>query len=380
MTGSLKKYDIMSLTIDVPIAVDQSYTVTVGRDIWESFKSFCSETYSPHKLVVVIDEQVQELHGSIISEQCSAYFEELQFCPVPQGEKSKSVGMWNKMLDSVLAEGVERSTPLLAIGGGVTGDLAGFVAATALRGIPLIHMPTSLLAMVDSSIGGKTGVNHPTGKNLVGSFYQPAAVFTDPDFLQTLPQKEWINGLSEILKYAAISEPSLVDSIARNVSAGFEPSENWTRLIAKSASIKCTIVSKDSLESGIRGFLNFGHTFGHALEKNAGYGTISHGEAVFIGMLAAQKASTMLGSPLDMEFFDPFIDLYNISPDITSLDVDELIDTMGRDKKVENGNIRLILLKEWGTPYIEICKEPKILKEAWQFAFERCNNATDSTR
>lgn len=365
----------MSLTTDVSIAVDRSYKVTVGRNLWKNFLRFCSNTYSPQKLIIVIDQQVDQLHGDTVRSQASTYFEELQVLTVPQGEKSKTLAMWNKLLDKVLAEDVERATPLLAVGGGVTGDLAGFIAATVLRGIPLINMPTSLLAMVDSSIGGKTGVNHAAGKNLVGSFYQPDAVYADVEFLNTLAEEEWINGLSEILKYAAISDPSMLALLKQNITTGFNPSDAWEDSIARSAKIKIDIVSKDALEGGIRAFLNFGHTFGHALEKNAGYGTISHGEAVFIGMLAATKASRMLGSKLDTEFFDPFMDLFNISPGITSLNIDDLIETMSRDKKVENGNIRLILLNEWGSPFIEECNDPQLLRESWNYAFKRITKA-----
>lgn len=365
----------MSLTAEVLVSVDQSYNVHIGRNLWEVFRSFCSENYSSQKLILLIDEEVHRLHGNKVESECESFFQEVLTTTIPQGEQSKSISMWNKCLDKLLKEGVERSTPLLAVGGGVTGDLSGFVAATLLRGIPLIQMPTSLLAMVDSSIGGKTGVNHQSGKNLVGAFCYPDVVFADTVFLTTLPEEEWINGLSEILKYAAISDPSLFDDIAACVASGFTPSDSWTNLIGLSASIKIDIVSKDVMESGIRAYLNFGHTFAHALEKNAGYGTISHGEAVFIGMLAAQKVSRMLGGKLKAELFDPFIDLYEIDPAITSLNIDDLTDTMGRDKKVEDGKIRLILLKEWGYPYIESCNDSELIHEAWNFAFKKINTA-----
>lgn len=354
----------------------QQYAVTIGTDLWSDMGEFCRKHYSLNKLVIIIDEYVSRLHGEAVRKECSAIFEELNIVEIPRGEQSKSIACWNKTLDAVLKSGVERKTPLLAVGGGVTGDLGGFVAATALRGIPLIHMPTSLLAMVDSSIGGKTGINHATGKNLIGSFYQPGAVFADVNFLKTLSDEEWINGLSEILKYAAITDPSLFDLAAECVASGFSPNELWTKIIAESAAIKCEIVSHDALEAGKRAFLNFGHTFGHALEKNAGYGTISHGEAVLTGMLAACRASNKLGGNVDPEKFDDFINLYSIQLDRKALPIDGLIDAMKHDKKVQNGQIRLVLLNKWGSPYLHTCKDEQLLTDAWDYAYRTINENT----
>lgn len=237
-------------------------------------------------------------------------------------------------------------------------------------------MPTSLLAMVDSSIGGKTGINHETGKNLIGSFYQPDAVFADVNYLKTLSEEEWVNGLSEILKYAAISEPSLFELASECVASGFEPSESWTKIIAESARIKSEIVSHDALEAGKRAFLNFGHTFAHALEKKAGYGTISHGEAVLVGMLAACWASNELGGNLDPELFNDFINLYSIQLDKQSMPIDGLIDAMKHDKKVEDGQIRLVLLKDWGSPYLHTCTDEQLLSGAWDYAYRTINENT----
>lgn len=366
----------MSLTTEVSLSFEQRYSVTIGRNLWNEVSKFCAENYSPRKLIIVIDEEVNRLHGDTVKSAFSAIFEQVYLYEIPQGEKSKSISQWNKTLDAVLKKGIERSTPLLAIGGGVTGDLGGFIASTALRGIPLIHMPTSLLAMVDSSIGGKTGINHGTGKNLIGAFYQPDAVFADVNFLQTLPAEEWINGLSEVLKYAAIEDPSLFETLAECVASGFEPSEQWTRIIQKSAEIKIGVVSRDVLEAGARAFLNFGHTFGHALEKKAGYGTISHGEAVLVGMLAACKASTELGGDLRIDRFNEFLDLYSIQLDEDEIPIDSLIESMKQDKKVLEGNIRLVLLKEWGQPFLHTCNNEQLLKHAWQYAYDIINNKT----
>lgn len=355
------------------MSIQQQYAVAVGSDLWNEVRSFCEEHYSSKKLVIIIDAYVNSLHGETIHRECSALFEELDIVEIPRGEQSKSVSCWNKTINAVLKSGVERRTPLLAVGGGVTGDLGGFIAATVLRGIPLIHMPTTLLAMVDSSIGGKTGINHETGKNLIGSFYQPDAVFADVTFLETLSEKEWVNGLSEILKYAAISDPSMFELAYACVDSGFRPGELWMKIIAESAAIKSEIVSHDVLEAGRRAFLNFGHTFGHALEKNAGYGTISHGEAVLVGMLAACKASNELGGNVPPEIFDEFLKLYSIPLDEQEIPIDNLIDAMRQDKKVKDGNIRLVLLKEWGSPYLHTSTDDRLLRDAWNFAYQTIN-------
>ncbi|MGK7368960.1 MAG: 3-dehydroquinate synthase [Candidatus Halalkalibacterium sp. M3_1C_030] len=363
----------MSLTTEVSVSINQNYDVSIGTDLWDDLSSFCHQTYSLEKVIIIIDQNVNRLHGEIIKDKCSEIFDELQVQEIPQGEQSKSIACWNKNLDSVLKSGIERKTPLIAIGGGVTGDLGGFIAATALRGIPLIHMPTSLLAMVDSSIGGKTGINHETGKNLIGSFYQPDAVFTDVNYLDTLPKEEWINGLSEILKYAAIKDPSLFKLAAECVASGFQPNELWTKIIGKSAKIKIDIVSLDTLESGKRAFLNFGHTFGHALEKKAGYGTISHGEAVLVGMMAACKASNEIGGNVQTEVFHDFLNLYSIDLDEDAIPINGLIDAMRHDKKVQDGKIRLVLLEDLGRPYMYTCKDDRLLQDAWQFAYRTVN-------
>ena len=364
----------MSHTIKVSTSTQASYPIFVGETLWEEFHSFCEAHYSPEKLFIIADEKVWGLHSRTIEAGCQSFFKQVEVFEVPEGEQSKSTGQWNNLVDAVLESGIERSTPILAIGGGVTGDLAGFTAASVLRGVPLMHMPTSLLAMVDSSIGGKTGINHSTGKNLIGAFYQPDAVFADIDFLATLEKKEWINGLSEMLKYAAIENADLFARISTEIEKELKPSKDWAQLIADCAKIKTDIVEQDTLESGIRAYLNFGHTFGHALEKLAGYGRLSHGEAVFLGMLAAAYASNQVGAEIDDTRFDPFLPLYDLGLDDTTKDISKLIEFMARDKKVKDGIIRLVLLHDWEDPYLYNCENENLLSEAWEFAFTKLNN------
>lgn len=358
----------MPQSIKVNLNTPNSYSFHVGMNIWDEVINFFAANYSNRKLFIAIDANVNQLHGEKIESECRRYFQSCHIIEIPEGEKSKSVSHWVTLQDELLQNGVERSTPLLAVGGGVTGDLAGFSGASVLRGIPLIHMPTSLLAMVDSSIGGKTGVNHSKGKNLIGAFYQPDAVFADVAFLKTLAEKEWVGGLAEMLKYAAIRSPEMFSELEEAVKKGFTPTEQWLNLIHKSAAIKISIVEEDVHEAGKRAFLNFGHTFGHALEKLSGFGNISHGEAVFIGMIAATHLSKRLGAAVDEVRFASFKPLYNVNS-LPQNTIPELIKAMKHDKKVKEETIRLVLLENWGVPYIKKSEDVSALKDAWKAAF-----------
>lgn len=359
----------MSHSIEVDLQRRHSYKINVNSGLWDQIIDFCSNRYSARKAFIVIDSKVNKLHGETVEMQLQRYFETTHLLEVPEGESSKSISQWQQLQNQLLENGVERSTPVFTIGGGVTGDLGGFVAASALRGIPLVHIPTSLLAMVDSSIGGKTGINNPVGKNLIGAFYQPDAVFADVNFLKTLEGGEWIGGMAEMLKYAAIDSPDLFDALQQALEKGFEPSQLWTELIRKSAAVKARVVQQDELESGTRAFLNFGHTFGHALEKQSGYGNISHGQAVYVGMLAAVHYSKALGAPISKARFTPFNALYPVRlPD--DVMIPDLIKAMRYDKKVKNDVIRLVLLNDWGEPFIETGTDETLLKESWQAAFK----------
>jgi 3-dehydroquinate synthase len=367
----------MSHSIKIQLYREKSHSVLLGIDIWDEILDFFAATYAPRKAFIVIDEKVHQLYGRRIEKQCRRYFQSCQTIQIPEGEKSKSIDRWKELQDKLLKAGVERSTPLLAVGGGVTGDLGGFAAASVLRGIPLVHLPTSLLAMVDSSIGGKTGVNHSAGKNLIGAFYQPDAVFADGTFLETLGRREWIGGLAEMLKYAAIQKPAMFDELEEAVGQGFAVSPLWMDLIRQCAAIKAEIVEQDAHEAGKRAFLNFGHTFGHALEKLAGYGRMSHGEAVFAGMITAVHYAKALGAPVEEARFSAFKPLYNMEmPQMNR--VPDLIEAMRHDKKVKDGMIRLVLLNSWGKPYIEECKNESLLSEAWHTTLKEFNEKTES--
>jgi len=358
-------------SISVSTQTTDHYKYHVGNGLLEKACEFITQNFGKHKLMVIIDRNVHQQHISRVQEVFDPVFSNILTYVVPAGEKSKSLEQFSSIVDYILKEGVERKTPVLAIGGGVVGDLSGYVAASVLRGLPLIHMPTSLLAMVDSSIGGKTGINHLTGKNLIGAFYQPKAVFADIDFLETLPSKEWVNGLSEIIKYGMIEEPELLVTLQNLIQNGnFAPPSNWIKVIKKSAEIKINIVERDVHEGGVRAFLNFGHTYGHVIEKIGGYSKYSHGEAVFAGMYGAVSASNELGNEIDIEHLNAFKYLYDINLSSETL-VEDLNQLMLLDKKVADQSIRLVLLKALGQPMMYKVEDDQILNKSWSFLIKQ---------
>ncbi len=357
----------MSDSIPVKTTSTDSYLISVGENLLKEASNFLADNFSTSKLFVIIDEQVYRHHSSYIESEFEKKFSRIIKYVVPSGESNKGMEQFSSIVDFVLKSGVERSTPLLAVGGGVVGDLSGFVAASVLRGIPLIHIPTTLLAMVDSSIGGKTGVNHSTGKNLIGAFYQPKAVFADVTFLKSLPREEWVNGLSEILKYGMIEAPDIfaqLKELTRN--SNFAKPKEWIPLIKQSAGIKVDIVTRDVRESGIREFLNFGHTYAHVIEQKGSYSKYSHGEAVFAGMIGAINASNKTGASIDYSLISDFKSLYDINLDILGNNTKELTELMLRDKKVKNQTIRLVLLEEIGKPVVKSFDETNLIEESWK--------------
>lgn len=290
---------------------------------------------------------------------------------VQPGEATKAPDPLKALYDDVLGWGIDRETPVLALGGGVVGDLAGFAAATLLRGVPLVHLPTSLIAQVDSSIGGKTGINHPTGKNLIGAFYQPRVVCTDVDTLDTLPQREWTSGMAEVIKHACIADPSLFEHLETNLVPILTKRDRTLleETIRQAARVKVHIVSDDEREAGRRALLNFGHTVGHAVETVAGYGTFTHGEAVALGMRAGLYLSHHKHpGAIDRARLDHVVRAVPISGDPSVLDFDALYDAMRSDKKNRGGTIRFVLLRRLGDAYVTGDISRDVLRRAWHFA------------
>jgi len=354
-----------------------SYRFTVGHSILEDHLVALKKKNQYTNCFIFVDENVWKNHNKRIEEAFISAGLTFSTELIPSGEKSKSIAGWERLIGTLLRSGVRRNTPLFAIGGGVTGDLSGFVAAATMRGIPLVHIPTTMLAMVDSSIGGKTGVNHETGKNLVGAFYQPVEVIADTRFLDTLPNREWNNGLSEILKYGAIRDISIFERseffLDRSENRNSNQNRSLEKLILDCAGIKAEIVQEDEFESGKRAFLNFGHTFAHSMERAADYGTLSHGEAVYLGMLAAVNLSNSLGASLNEDLLRKFRKLYSfgVSPEMLSEDV--MFATMKLDKKNVDENFRFVLLKNWQQPIVKTVNNEELIRKAWLTVYNELN-------
>jgi 3-dehydroquinate synthase len=270
---------------------------------------------------------------------------------VPDGERFKNLQSVSRIYEALIRANADRGSVLIAIGGGVIGDTAGFAAATYLRGITLVHVPTTLLAQVDSSIGGKVGVNHTLGKNLIGAFHQPALVAIDPLFLRTLPRREFRSGLYEVVKYGMIASRSLFDRVAGGTKAIFDRDPAVLGpAIVESARIKADVVSKDERESGLRRILNYGHTVGHALEAVTKYRRFLHGEAIAYGMLAAADLAVARGAlaEREREALAQLITLLGPLPPISDLSIAELLAAVRRDKKVVHGRLHFVIAIEIG--------------------------------
>jgi 3-dehydroquinate synthase len=272
-------------------------------------------------------------------------------CVLPDGEQYKTLATVEGVFDAMVGAGLNRDSIVLALGGGVVGDIAGFAAACYQRGVGYVQIPTTLLAQVDSSVGGKTGVNHPGGKNLIGAFYQPLAVVADTDTLTTLPDRELRAGLAEVIKYGCICDPLLFDWLELNIDnlSRREPAA-LAYAIGRSCEIKALVVARDERESNVRALLNFGHTFGHAIESATGYATYLHGEAVGLGMLMAAGLSRRLGW-IDATEHGRIRDLLRragLPTEAPRIGVPRALELMQMDKKVLSGTVRLVLLEGLG--------------------------------
>lgn len=285
---------------------------------------------------------------------------------LPDGEAYKNSESLNQIYDALLTHRMERKATLIALGGGVVGDLTGFAAATYLRGVPFIQIPTTLLAQVDSSVGGKTGINHPLGKNMIGAFYQPQLVLADTDTLNTLPDRELSAGLAEVIKYGLIRDLPFLEWLEVNMDKllARDPA-TLGYAIHRSCQNKAEVVAADERESGNRALLNLGHTFGHAIENGMGYGVWLHGEAVGTGMIMAAELSCRLGwlSKADVARARALILKARLPAVAPDLGYERYLDLMGLDKKVEGGKIRFVLLKALGDAVVSADVPEALLKE-----------------
>lgn len=328
---------------------DRSYEIACGSGLLPAVGGLVAEA-GARRAVVIADAAVAHSHAAAVAASLRAAGVEPTGLEVPSGEGSKSLDSAGRLWDEMSRLAVDRGTHVVAVGGGVVGDLAGFVAATFARGLPLWHVPTTLVAQVDSAIGGKTGINLAAGKNLVGAFWQPLGVVADIDTLATLPAREFTSGLAEVVKYGMILdahffgwlEAHAADLVAREPAA-------ISHAVERSAALKAGVVEQDERElSGLRAALNYGHTFGHAYETAAGYGTLLHGEAVAIGMARAARLAVLLGR-LDEAIVarqDRLLEALHLptSPQVAGpIEPATLLAIMGRDKKALHGKLRFVL-------------------------------------
>ncbi len=340
-------------TLTVSLA-DRSYPIHIGAGLCAQTR-LIPEKLLQGKAVVITNETVAPLYLESVLSALRASGAECIPIVLPDGEAYKSWETLNKIFDQLLSHRCERKTPLIALGGGVVGDLTGFAAATYQRGVPFIQIPTTLLAQVDSAVGGKTAINHPLGKNMVGAFYQPQVVIADMDTLRTLPPRELAAGLAETIKYGFIRDPAFLEWLEKNIERlnAREP-EALAYAVERSCQNKAEVVANDERETGERALLNFGHTFGHAIETGMGYGAWLHGEAVAAGMVMAARFSEKLGliGKPDVQRVVDILLRAKLPVDAPALGAERYLDLMGHDKKVEGGKIKFILLRKPGEAYI----------------------------
>lgn len=325
----------------------RSYNIEIGTGNLAQLGQFIGQRAKVTHALVVADENVVQTHAVTAVESLHGSGVRVDLVKVESGENSKSVAMADILWRAFAKTGADRKTLIVAVGGGVIGDLAGFVAATYMRGLRFVQVPTTLLAQVDSSVGGKVGVNLPTAKNMVGAFWQPLAVLIDTAVLTTLPAREYAAGLAEVVKYGMILDETFFAELEANVSAlNQRDATALRRVVLRSCQLKASVVEQDEREeSGGRAVLNYGHTFAHAFEAVTSYGTLLHGEAVSIGMTCAARLAHALGRiPSDIEQRQRrLLEALGLPTAVPPLDPSVIVSAMRLDKKVEHGQLRLVL-------------------------------------
>jgi len=326
---------------------ERSYDVIVGRRLLEQGHAFDSLSPGPHA-VIVTNDVVGPLLAAQLTQALRARFSRVSQVTLPDGEAYKNWETLNHVFDALLAEHCDRNTTLVALGGGVVGDITGFAAACYMRGIAYIQVPTTLLAQVDSSVGGKTAINHPAGKNMIGAFHQPRLVVADVDSLLTLPRRELVAGLAEVIKYGAILDEAFLSWIEAGLARLLAlDGDALIHAVRRSCQIKAEVVASDERESGRRALLNFGHTFAHAIESGIGYGRWLHGEAVGCGMVLAARLSECLGliQPQRARRLESIIEKAGLPTKPPDIDDKVLVELMRVDKKAIEGSQRFVLLE-----------------------------------
>lgn len=330
----------------VRVKLGAGYDIHIGAGILNGLGTALSEYGLSSQLLLVANCSVDKLYGDKVARSLERAGFHVVREVIPDGEEYKNLETASQLYDCAASAKLDRKSAVVALGGGVTGDLTGFVAATYLRGLPFVQVPTTLLAQVDSSIGGKVAVNHPKGKNLIGAFYQPLLVWSDLVTLKTLPYRELLTGLAENIKHGIIADADLFRYISNNVPEILAAEQaTLEELISRSCRVKTSVVEQDELELGLRAILNFGHTFGHAVENLTGYCRFRHGEAVALGMAAASRLAAKLGLLDDVERDEiiSLIERVGLPIQGTGLNPEELFSAVAYDKKVLAGKIRFVL-------------------------------------
>ena len=338
-----------ALKVGIDLA-DRSYPIFIGSGLFANSSTY-HDLPSASTAVIVSNTTVAQLYLDQLQATLRGRFTKVIFCVLPDGEVHKDWPTLQLIFDALLENGCDRKTILFALGGGVVGDMTGFAAASYMRGVPFVQVPTTLLAQVDSSVGGKTAINHPLGKNMIGAFYQPQLVVCDLDVLKTLPDREISAGLAEIIKYGPIADMEFMGWIEANIDGLLsKDSAALAHAIERSCQIKADVVGQDEREQGLRAILNFGHTFGHAIESGMGYGQWLHGEAVGCGMVMAAHLSQRLGL-VDAAFVTRLTQLVQRAGLPVKAPVLDALDNAGRylelmrvDKKAQAGEIRFVLI------------------------------------
>ncbi|WP_137917807.1 3-dehydroquinate synthase [Hydrogenophaga sp. 2FB] len=333
---------------------DRSYGIAIGANLLGDAANYADLPRAASAMIVT-NPTVAALYGDRLANALKSRFPSVHTVVLPDGESYKNWESLNLIFDALLANRCDRSTVLFALGGGVVGDMTGFAAASYMRGVPFVQVPTTLLAQVDSSVGGKTAINHPMGKNMIGAFYQPQRVLCDLEVLKTLPDRELSAGLAEIIKYGPIADVSFMDWLEANLDALLARDPGALAFaVRRSCEIKAWVVGQDERESGVRAILNFGHTFGHAIEAGMGYGAWLHGEAVGCGMVMAARLSAALGL-VDQAFVERLAQLVLraglplVAPVLDEQNnVDRYLALMRVDKKAEAGEIKFVVIDPIG--------------------------------
>lgn len=357
-------------TVSVELG-DRSYPIYVEENSLTHIGEFLTKHYNGKRAALITDSIVKNYYAAPVEKSLRDSGFDVTLVEMPPGEKFKTLSVLESVFDRLIEERFSRDTVILSLGGGVVGDLAGFAAATLLRGVRFVQIPTTIIAQTDSSVGGKVAVNHRLGKNLIGAFYQPLFVFIDPAVLRTLPEREINAGLSEVVKYGFIRDAEFFEFIEDN----FDDLKNLSdmgkieKAVMRSCEIKAEVVTIDEKESGLRRILNFGHTIGHAIESITDYKKFLHGESIALGMIAAGWISTEMGI-FERDKFKRLETLVK-RIDVPDVDIsgkeDKILEAVTRDKKVKKGKVNFVLLKDIGETVIRDDVPEDIIKGAYNY-------------